>query len=81
MSFEPKTINNMFLSKFWAYWTDAHLRIVKLELGGQQLPVMKKNLSTNSLKPEKSSFFYKVLKTYVFTQVTGLVHFYHDFLR
>ena len=28
-----------FLSKLWEYWTDVHLRIVKLESGGQQLPV------------------------------------------
>ena len=28
----------------WEYWIDVPLRIVKLESGGQQLPVTKKNL-------------------------------------
>ena len=47
-----------------------HLRIVKLESGGQQLPVIKKNHSGNKFNLEKSSFLLKVLKTYVFTQIT-----------
>ena len=40
--------NRFFSSKIWEYWTDVHLRIVKLESGGQQLPVFKNNLSGNS---------------------------------
>ena len=39
-----------------------HLCIVKLESGGQQLPVIKKTLSGNNFNLEKSSFSLKVLK-------------------
>ena len=42
--FWTKNANNIFLSKIWKCWTDVHLRIVKLESGGQQLPVLKKKL-------------------------------------
>ena len=42
-----KNANNRFLSKIREYWIDVRLRIVKLESGGQQLPVTKKNLSRN----------------------------------
>ena len=49
-----------------------HICFVKLESGGQQLPVIKKNLSRNSFNLEKSSFSLKLLKTYVFTQITML---------
>ena len=52
--------NNKFLSKIWECWTDMHLRIVKLESGSQQLPVMKK----------KIILFIKVRKTKVFIQIT-----------
>ena len=47
-----------------------HLHIVKLELGGQQLPVLQKNCLGNRFNLEKSSFLLKVPKTYVFTQIT-----------
>ena len=40
-----------------------HLRIVKFESGGQQLPLIKKKHSENSFNYEKSSFLLKVLKT------------------
>ena len=40
--FWTKIANNRFLSKIWEYWTDVQLCIVKLESGGQQLPVIKK---------------------------------------
>ena len=46
------------------------LCIVKLESGGQQLLVIKKNLSGNSFKLENCLFLLKVLKTYDFTQIT-----------
>ena len=36
-----------FYPKSREYWIDVRLRIVKLESGGQQLPVAKKNLSRN----------------------------------
>ena len=45
--FCTKNANNRFLSKIREYWIDVRLRIVKLESGGQQLPVTKKNLSRN----------------------------------
>ena len=45
--FCTKNANNRFLSKIREYWIDVCLRIVKLESGGQQLPVTKKNLSRN----------------------------------
>ena len=38
-------------------WTDVHLHIVKLESGGQQLPVIKKNHSGNRFNLGKSSFY------------------------
>ena len=60
----------LLLFKIWEHGTDVHLRIVKLESGDQQLPVIKKNLSANSFKIEKSFFSLEVLKTYVFTQIT-----------
>ena len=31
--FWSKIANNRLLSKIWEYWTDEHLRIVKLESG------------------------------------------------
>ena len=43
--------------------------MVKLESGGEQLPVIKKNFSANSFNLEKSSFLSKVGKTYIFTQI------------
>ena len=58
-----KNANNRFLSKIREYWIDVRLRIVKLESGGQQLPVTKKNLSRNIFNLSKSSFLLKVLKT------------------
>ena len=51
--------NNRFLSKIREYWTDVHLRIVKLESGGQQLPVTKKNLSQNILTLKNPLFYQK----------------------
>ena len=45
--FCTKNANNRFLSKIRECWIDVRLRIVKLESGGQQLPVTKKNLSRN----------------------------------
>ena len=51
-----------FLSKIREYWIDVHLRIVKLESGGQQLPVTKKNLSWNIFNLEKSSLYWKYWK-------------------
>ena len=45
--FCTKNANNRFLSKIREYWIDVRLRIVKLESGGQQLPVTKKNFSRN----------------------------------
>ena len=64
MTFEPKipTIGFRFLSKICEYWTDVHLRIVKLKSGGQQLPILKKNLSRNSFNLEKSPFLLKLPK-------------------
>ena len=71
MTFEPKNANNIFLSKIWKKkWTDVHVCIVKLESGGQQLPIIKKNCSGNRFNLEKSSFLLNVLKTYIFTQIT-----------
>ena len=46
------------------------LRIVNLELGGQQLPVTKKNRSENCTNLEKHSCLLKVQKKYVFTQIS-----------
>ena len=45
--FCTKNANNRFLSKIREYCKDVRLRIVKLESGGQQQPVTKKNLSRN----------------------------------
>ena len=82
--FCTKNANNRFLSKIREYWIDVRLRIVKLESGGQQLPVTKKNLSRNIFNLEKSSFLLKVLKTYVFTQITKcsiVTHLHHPELK
>ena len=57
--FCTKNANNRFLSKIREYWIDVRLRIVKLESGGQQLPVTKENLSRNIFNLYKSSFFYQ----------------------
>ena len=79
-----KNANNRFLSKIREYWIDVRLRIVKLESGGQQLPVTKKNLSRNVFILVKSSFLFKVLKTYVFTQITKcsiVTHLHHPELK
>ena len=57
IDFWTKNANNRFLSKIWEYWTDVNLRIVKLKSGGQQLPVMKKNLSENSFNLENPLFY------------------------
>ena len=84
MTFAPKMLTIGFLSKIREYWIDVHLRIVKLESGGQQLPVTKKNLSQNIFNLEKSSFLLKVLKTYVFTQITKcsiVTHLHHPELK
>ena len=78
--FCTKNANNRFLSKNREYWIDVRLCIVKLESGGQQLPVSKKNLSRNIFNLEKSSLLLKVLKTYVFTQITEcsiVTHLHH----
>ena len=56
MTFEPKMPTISFLSKIRKYWIDVHLRIVKLESGGQQLPVTKTNCSGNRFNLEKSPF-------------------------
>ena len=82
--FCTKNANNRFLSKIREYWIDVRLRIVKLESGGQQLPVAKKNLSRNIFNLEKSSFLLKLLKTYVFTQITEcsiVTHLHHSELK
>ena len=42
--------------------TDVHLRIAKLESGGQQLPVIKQNLSGNSFNLKNPIFFIKSTK-------------------
>ena len=69
------------------YWIDVRLRIVKLESAGQQLPVTKKKkkkLSRNIFYLEKSSFLLKLLKTYVFTQITEcsiVTHLHHPELK
>ena len=82
--FCTKNANNRFLSKIREYWIDVRLRIVKLESGGQQLPVTKKILSRNIFNLEKSSFLLKELKTYVFTQITKcsiVTHLHHPELK
>ena len=61
-----------------------YLHIGKLESGGQQLPVMKKNHPGNRFNLEKSSFLLKLLKTYVFTQITEcsiVTHLHHPELK
>ena len=45
--FRAKNANNRFLFKMWEYWTNVHLRILKLESGSQLLPVKKKNIFEN----------------------------------
>ena len=55
--FCTKNANNRFLSKIWEYWTDVRLGIVKLESGGQRLPVTKKNLSRNVFNLENPLFY------------------------
>ena len=57
--FCTKNANNRFLSKIREYWIDVRLRIVKLESGGQQLPVTKKNLSRNILIFQNPLFYWK----------------------
>ena len=64
--FCTKNANNRFLSKIREYWIDVCLCIVKLESGGQQLLVTKKNLSRNIFNLEKSTFLLKVLKNICF---------------
>ena len=82
--FCTKNANNGFSSKIREYWVDVCLCIVKLESGGQQLPVTKKNLPRNIFNLEKSSFLLKVLKTYVFAQITEcsiVTHLHHSELK
>ena len=82
--FRTKNANNSFLSKIWECWTDVDLRIVKLESGGQQLPVIKKNLRKYCFTLEKSSFSLKVLKKICFTQITEysiVTHLYYPELN
>ena len=82
--FCTKNANSRLLSKIREFWIDVRLRIVKLELGGQQLPVTKKNPSRNIFNLEKSSFLLKVLKTDVFTQITEfsiVTHLHHSELK
>ena len=65
--FWTKNANNRCLSKSKnIYWTDVHLCIVKLESGGQQLPVTKKNRSGNSFNLEKNPLFYQKYENYTF---------------
>ena len=66
--FWTKNANNRFLSKISKYSTDVHLCIVKLESGGQQLPVIEK-ISPEIFLTLKNPLSYLVLKTYVFTQI------------
>ena len=57
-----------------------HLHIVKLESGGQQLPVIKKNRSGNRFNLENTLFLLKGIKTYGFTQITEcliVTHLYY----
>ena len=82
--FCTKNANSRFLSKIREFWIDVRLRIVKLELGSQQLPVTKNNPSRNIFNLEKSSFLLKVLKTDVFTQITEcsiVTHLHHSELK
>ena len=62
MTFEPKMPTISFSSKVWKYWTDVHLRTVKLESRCQQLPVVKQNCSENRFNLEKSFSFIKSTK-------------------
>ena len=58
MTFAPKMTNLCFYPKSDNIgWIDVRLRIIKLESGGQQLPVTKKNLPRNIFNLEKSCFF------------------------
>ena len=61
-----KNANNRFLSKIWEYWTDEHLCIVKLDSGGQQLPVIQQHLTENPLfliKSTRNIHFYSNHRT------------------
>ena len=64
--FCTKNANNRFLSKIREYWIDVRLRIVKLDSGGQQLPVTKKNLSRNIFNLYKILSFIKSTKNICF---------------
>ena len=66
--FWTKNANNRFLSKISEYISDVHLCIVKLESGGQQLPVIEKNLSGDIFNLEKSSFLFST-ENIRFTQI------------
>ena len=47
----------LILFKIREHWIDVRFRIVKLESGGQKLPVTKKNLSRNIFNFEKPLFY------------------------
>ena len=82
--FWPKKCQQYFLSQIWEFWTDVPLHIVKLESGGQQIPVIKENHSGNRFNLAKLSFLLKVLKTYAFTQITEcsiVTHLHHPELK
>ena len=64
--FCTKNANNRFLFKIREYWIDVRLHMVKLESGGEQLPVTKKILSRNIFNLEKYSFFIKITKNICF---------------
>ena len=58
MTFEPKMSTIGFYPKSENIGQMCILCIVKLESGGQQLPVIKENLSGNSFNLEHSFFLY-----------------------
>ena len=57
MTFVPKMPTIVFLSKIREYWIDVRLRIVKLESGGQQLPIAKKKISPEIFLTLKNPLF------------------------
>ena len=67
--FWSKNANIRFLFNIREYWTiNVQLRIVKLESGGRQQPVIRKKRSKNSFDHNKMFFFTNSTKNVCFYQ-------------
>ena len=74
-----KNANNKFVSKIWEYWTNVHLRIVRLESGGLQLPVIKKTSLRKYFQLSKMLFLN--IRFYPNTDCSIITHLHYPELK